>query len=77
MEIQLLMQLEYSTGNFDSAADYVVDSFTVLMEVLSAVERCHWKIVSFLFHIAFKNIFEGFLEVAVHPDDTVKRCSSG
>lgn len=41
MEIQLLMQLEYSAGNFDSAADYVLGSFIILMEVLSAVGRCH------------------------------------
>lgn len=56
MEIQLLMQLEYSAGNFDSAADYVLGSFIILMEVLSAVGRCHWKIF-FLFHsILFSKI---------------------
>lgn len=53
MEIQLLMQLEYSAGNFDSAADYVLDSFIILMEVLSAVGRCPWKIFSFSFHTVF------------------------
>lgn len=66
-----------AVGNFYSAAVYVLDSFIVLMEVLTAVGRCHWKIFSFSFHTVFKNTFEGFLEVAVHPDDTEKRCSSG
>lgn len=41
MKMQLLMQLEYSAGNFDSAADYLLNSFIILMEVLSAPGRCH------------------------------------
>jgi len=47
MKMQLLMQLEYSAGNFDSAADYLLNSFIILMEVLSAAGRCHWKIFFF------------------------------
>lgn len=72
MEIQLLMQLEYSAGSFDSAADYVLNSFIILMEVLIAVGRCHGKIFYFSFHTVFKNTFEGFLDVAAHPNDTAK-----
>jgi len=59
MEIQFLMQLEYSAGNSDSAADYVLDPFITLMEVLSAFGRCHWKIFSFSFYTVVKNTFEG------------------
>lgn len=77
MEIQLLMQLEYSTVSFDSAADYVLNSFIILMAVLSAIGRCHGKIFYFSFHTVFRNTFEGFLDIAAHTDDTAKRCSSG
>lgn len=74
MEMQLLVQLEYSAGNFDSTADYLLNSFVILMEVLSAVGRCHWKIF-FLFH---STVFSKrhFLEVAAYLHDTAKRWSS-